>query len=923
MTAGGSGPSAAAGLVQEAARVAPVDPEAAMALLSMVLTPRLRREDPVTSGRAHYLRAELLCDRGRYQDALGSVRSAHHDMLLGGRPVLALRTQVGRASILRELGDHRRSLELSERLLDQLKTADPSTSDASEIPITRALTQFNIALSLHALGRHDEAIRRLDLVWNSFRSLGDEAMLARVVRDRARAYFAIGLVHRALDDLETARRELQRLERLLAAAQCAVPIAECLIQLGRGAEAVLVLEDARPILEQRRALPELARVGLTMSAALLHHRFARAARDEASAAADLLMDLERIDDSARALVLAGIADLVTGDLDRARLDLEVAERMIGRLEAPSDRSLVRLAQATLHLRAGEIEQAQERARLVMDTGLTSAADGEAAWRAAALLVRSFDPDLAEAERALAEAAALILDQGYEVLDLAFANASASLAARRGDLVGAAAQWRTALMRDRVSASSEHAVLLPFVNLLSRAGAYDGLVATLVTIGSPRALTEAWGWAHASRELDPDDAATALRRAAARRRRGDLAVEPEYLTVSRLLDRERAAAAGGTSRGTRDPGALADAQLEMRRLLRARLSAATRAGAGTGGGEQRPELARPPEGPLLQLHVVQGDVIAFVVREGQVYARILAGAAETSLRLLADWRTECSRLAYLGAPPTDGRASPALAGLASLLVEPVADLLVDLEGMRLVVSTHRHLADVPFEALDLAGRPLAGWFDLRFVADVGEQAQRRTLAAPEDVLVLAVPDETAPAIAAEAAAVVKAHGAGTLLVGPDASTTAWGALLRQGRVPDVLHLACHGVFSVDHPSCSALRLGDRWVFAGEIAQLRLDGAVVVLNACSTGRGGGGDGGVGGLVWAFLAAGAHGAVATQWAVSDEAAALFAEELHIELAKHGDPALAVAAARRRLQDELPHPWQWAAFRYLSARMPHPEDY
>lgn len=337
----------------------------------------------------------------------------------------------------------------------------------------------------------------------------------------------------------------------------------------------------------------------------------------------------------------------------------------------------------------------------------------------------------------------------------------------------------------------------------------------------------------------------------------------------------------------------------------------------------------PEGPLLQWHVFGADMAVFVVREGQVYGRVLRGTAERCRELMDQWWIATAR--HVHAVDTSPRVSSEecalLTQLSVALVDPVADLLVDLPpGAALTVVGHGPLEEVPLEALRIEGEVLSDRFDLLFAVGIDpgvlstpalEPEPRRATASPrtladDRILVLAVPDDAAPSIADEADRILGLRPGATVLRGEDASVQALATL---GRAHGLVHLACHGIFDAAHPRGSALRLGDRWLPAGEIAHLDLLDTVVVMNACATGRMIKTGSDMGGLVWSFLAAGAAGVVATTWPVSDVVATEFAEAFHRSLADGAPPATAVAEGRRRVRERFPHPWHWAAFRFTSA--------
>jgi hypothetical protein len=119
---------------------------------------------------------------------------------------------------------------------------------------------------------------------------------------------------------------------------------------------------------------------------------------------------------------------------------------------------------------------------------------------------------------------------------------------------------------------------------------------------------------------------------------------------------------------------------------------------------------------------------------------------------------------------------------------------------------------------------------------------------------------------------------------------------------ILHFASHGFWSPTHPWASAILLGpDLPLYAATIrAVLRLQGAILLLSACESGIGGAGvpnEGGVaddGGLVHAFLLAGAQAVVASSWLVHDLCSAIFMKKMFSELASGTDVLTGMSRAR-----------------------------
>jgi CHAT domain-containing protein/lipopolysaccharide biosynthesis regulator YciM len=141
---------------------------------------------------------------------------------------------------------------------------------------------------------------------------------------------------------------------------------------------------------------------------------------------------------------------------------------------------------------------------------------------------------------------------------------------------------------------------------------------------------------------------------------------------------------------------------------------------------------------------------------------------------------------------------------------------------------------------------------------------------------------------------------------------------------LLHLATHAVFRQDNPLFSALQLaGGCWLRTMDlyVYTLQLNGALVTLSGCETGRHRLRGGDLLGLSQGFFCAGASALVASLWPVGDVSTARLMERFYTHLAA-GEAAV---SALRRAQQELrnfeeerdgrrvrpyAHPFYWAPF-------------
>jgi CHAT domain-containing protein len=533
-----------------------------------------------------------------------------------------------------------------------------------------------------------------------------------------------------------------------------------------------------------------------------------------------------------------------------------------------------------------------------------------------------DTDAAAADQ-LARATRLVSTMDLAPLQLVLALAGARMLRRTGELEEAAQRLRTALARatyapQDTTTDAELRIALHAAD----ADAAAELIDVLLEHGTQQACIEAWQRASATRVGTLNEY---LQRASEARANGSDPSSPSagLADISRLYDEMY------------DEMATRGADVDTTLLLQAR-EAELRLLEAVAGGAREPAttdrtrtgrtpvpLAPPgptpvPEGPVLQYHVLRSDVVAFVVREGQVHARRLRGVADPTRQLARTWRAECSRLGSAARVVADLPVRPAgteaLTELHHLLIEPIEDLIDDLYGQPLLVIPHRHLFSVPFEALAGDGEPLCERFRLAFciglTADSFAALPADSKVDPGSTLVVAVPDERAPAISVEADLVASLRPDAEVFVGAGALSR---TLARRAAGKEVVHVACHATFRPDNPMRSGLLLSDGWMTAGQIVDLDLTDSLVVLSACGSGRSSDTLAEPAGLAWAFTAAGCRAVVASTWVVDDDATRDFMHAFYVRLASGQAPRDALEQARSEIARTRPHPYHWAAFRYL----------
>jgi CHAT domain-containing protein len=257
-------------------------------------------------------------------------------------------------------------------------------------------------------------------------------------------------------------------------------------------------------------------------------------------------------------------------------------------------------------------------------------------------------------------------------------------------------------------------------------------------------------------------------------------------------------------------------------------------------------------------------------------------------------------------------------LEPLLNEEPVDRTTDrnVASRKLVIVPHGLLHRVPFHALFDGGSYLIERFEVSYApsAKVYWLCQKRTPRGLDKALVIGVADSSIPAVAEETQAVVWHLPAAELLRDQQATVE---ALRLKAPGCGVLHLACHGMFRVDNPMFSSLKVGDGWLAASDVIRFDLAGALVTLSACESGRNEvyAGDELIG-LTRAFLGAGATTLVASLWLVQDETTAKLMEKWYEHLSEGAARATALRNAQLALKDEYPHPYYWAPFELIGRR-------
>ncbi|MEZ5963060.1 MAG: CHAT domain-containing protein [Planctomycetota bacterium] len=415
-------------------------------------------------------------------------------------------------------------------------------------------------------------------------------------------------------------------------------------------------------------------------------------------------------------------------------------------------------------------------------------------------------------------------------------------------------------------------------------------------------------------VDQGKARSLLDRVAAPRA---LEASPEVLEAVRTLARARDPAAAERARLALEEARAAVAE----RTLVVRPAPLDRDGV-------RACLAAEP-GTLTLAYWVGSETAWLVAAQGaDVRVFELGRAAEAEAKLRAAYE--------MVSMAPDGRDPWAVLDEVSAWFLP-APVRADLGAVaRVVFCPDDRLVRLPFEAMRIDGSALGLTHDVERAPSLAVRAvlQGRDVEAKGSaaLVVDSVPLTTEVArsfgvdelrfSAQEGDLVASAWPGALRLRGTDATLAALRDRAETHRV-GLLHVSAHAVAHGVVPSASLLLLADGPVPLSSLAELRLEGATVVLSACASASGEARDGeGDAGLLWGPLGAGARCVVASLWAVNQQATCDLMGQMHHWLGRGEAMATALRRARVALAaaPNYAHPHYWAGFAVFGRRAARP---
>jgi tetratricopeptide (TPR) repeat protein len=894
----------------------------------------------------------------RYEEAIPFLDASAAEFLESGDEVGWARTRIGYASACLQLNRTDEALQDAEHA-HTVFMQHKKFLRAGQIDVNTAMVYFE-------LGQYDRAIHLFDRAIQTYQVQGEHAALhvARAQGNKAITLAAMGKFREALNLHEQARATFARNPgQEVAVAREELNIALIYADQGHYSRALLLFSRSRAIFQQRQLELQAAEVAQHVCRCLL--RLNRANEAYALASETLAYfrnasDAHRNPSSqgnhqhtANALLNLAAAAVMQDRFQEAEGLLQEASKLLEEGGLLALASIVRLQQAELYFAEGRFEQSKRAAEHVADA---FAEQGALPYLARAALLEAQIAAAASETRTAAFLCDQALDiaQGQELLDLKYRCyfLLGQLAEQDGSLEKAADFYDRAVhgidevqsrlvMDERTSFLEDKGIIYQRAIALALQRDKPEKALVYVEKAKSRVLGD-----YLRNNIDIRLRANDTAGAAMLDELAGLREEQAWFS-SLVYDADNETNLSDTAIMRRRAIAPARARQEMQlreQRIEHLLEQLHLQQVDDLTGSQRsswttsimaalhPQFERGTI--MLEYYISGSDIYIFELARAGITVHTLQDAVPKLERLYSLWQVNLD-LASQAAGTEDITAAFSgllenglglLQKLYDLLLGQVAQTLASCEHV--IIVPYGILHYVPFhclfdgssfviEQVNVSYLPSAALLDIC-------RERGRHIAAGQiplsNALVLGLSDHgRLPFALHEAEIVARQLGTRAILDNAATSTLLW----KFGEQCPILHIAAHGLFRLDAPDFSHIKLADGFLGAIEVFNLNLSScSLVTLSACETGRAViGGIDEVIGLGRGFLYAGAASLLPTLWKVDDASSAELMETFYQALLGEYSKAAAlagtqrafIARARSSTQPYRLHPYFWAAYHLI----------
>ena len=912
-------------LLDLAMELARSDPGRAQQLTILCAELANRAGVPAILPKATYIRAQTHAINGELNRSLELIQEARDGYITLGETLSALRTNLGLMHVLIQLGRYQEALDTGHSLLEQLAGEQ---AEGPEAVLVATLAYNNLGLCYWRMGRYEDALaafaaaERLGLSGGLANRLGD------IRTNRGIILMYLGRAGEALAAFKASAALYEEAGLTLLHGQTLINMGEAYLLLGDYSHSLETLAQAQQALrsisaeaEEHLALLHRADVYLALNLypeALADYRQAESYYEK--------VGMPHY--QGQALWGMGAALMAQAQLAQAEVFLTQSAALFEAAGNAPWLCSVMLEQATLQAARGQCDVALATARQAHD--MVAAQEWPAQQCYAHLrLADLLHSDEAAVETHLLQAQRLLEKLALPHLRYRLQQRLGQLRRRQGRSEEAQRRLITAVDEiERLRGTvAQEAMRTSF--LADKVAAYEELLQLYLDNGNAE---QAFAVGERAKSRALIDLLTGL--VAGRPADNDVQWQLQSLQAElNAVYNQFLGGGGNQEQPAAFPELIARAQELEQEINRLQLQA-------TAEPDVRPDLLTTTfslgairsqlasDLYLLAYHLVGDEIIAFVSRGErlEVVRSVSTVAAVQGLqqRLSRQWdRFRAGQVfAQRHMPRLEQSAQRVLAALYDELIAPVIALLDERQErdgpIKVAVVPHGLLHHVPFHALYDGEHYLLERFEIAYApsATVLALCQARDQPLMQRALVAGVSDPLIPTVQAEVQVVARHLPGAVVQLEEQATLAAWQA---QAPAADVLHLACHGLFRADNPMFSALKLYDGWLTAADVQSLHLNGALVTLSACESGRSQAVAGDeVMGLTRAFLGAGAATVAVSLWLVQDDTTAELMAGWYAQLQKepHAGPAAALRMAQLRLKAKYAHPYYWAPFVLVGRR-------
>lgn len=886
---------------------------------------------PAIAARSSYIRLQTHFSKGEFDAALRMAGEAYRGYMACGRNLDAVRTHVGRMSVLLELGLYREALEAGQGVLDALDgegevEVSPTRQEGDML---RALVQQNRGGCYEYMGRYEEALEAYSIAEERYRTLGEIERVGEILDNRGSILVNLGRGNEAIEAHEAAAGVFTGAGLTLPYAKALVNIGETHQQLANYRSSLAAFERARHLYNDLDQLTDKILLILDTANVYLDLNLYPEALAAYQKADPLLESAGMVHHHARALRGMGVAFTAMSNLGEAEQKLARSAELFAAAGNSPLLSGVKLDQSLVHEKQGAWDTSLVLAQEALDLVVGNDWSAQRVY-AHLRLVDLLLPDVDRAEPHLIEARLLTERIALPQLRHRLNERLGRLRRLQGNDEEALVVLEEAIdeierLRGTLTYESMRASFL-----LDKIGAYEELLKLHLARWAESDPSGVLAVAERAKSRALIDLLTGIAQEPARSAEGSLQERLGSLRADLNATYNQMLGTSEVAPDTPLPNLhLRAVELESEiSELRLRVEPAA---LDPFTPTEVPESWRdlPSDITLLAYHIVDDEIVAFVSGRGRMRIARGCGSVRIVARLLQRLEVQWDRMGA-GQEFVDQHMEhltlltrQLLASLYDELVAPIEPLLATAappERMgaphKIAIVPHGLLHRVPFHALFDGEAYVLDRFEVSYApsATVFSLCQKQVSRSSGRALVLGVADPLIPNVADEARAVAS-HLPGAEVLTDGQATT--GAMREKAAGCDVLHLACHGMFRVDNPMFSSLKLNGGWLTAADVLSLDLGGALVTLSACETARNRilAGDE-ILGLARGFLGAGAATLVASLWLVQDETTSQMMEGWYAGLSAGGGRAAALRDAQLALKERHPHPFYWAPFVLIGQR-------